>query len=194
MVLITESLKKTLRFVCSQRGELEYLDLRESCEVVDTEVVQGTPLPSTIENNGASEEKAPPLLDELAPLAPPMKGICEALVGELKRLGTDFWICEYQANVVRFHPDGTRIIDDEINVFVKSGPLPSNYLRCLVWFGLGAEKSRNALSLFFGDFLIIRSEQPPDLVTIVRLDWEKLARLTRGLRDRRRGETHKLRR
>ena len=86
--------------------------------------------------------------------------------------------------MIGYRANGTPIINEEIKVPVNSGHLPSNYLRCLVWFGLGAEKSRNALNLSFGDFLVIRPEQHLRVVAIVKLDWEKLAQLVRGLRDR----------
>jgi len=97
-----------------------------------------------------------------------------------QRLGSTFWIYHYSP-VQKFRPDGMELIDHVIEPFVSVGQLPTNYLRCLVWFGLGAEKSRNVLSLSVGDFLVIRSDKYPTLVGFVQLDWVCLAKLTIGL-------------
>jgi hypothetical protein len=101
---------------------------------------------------------------------PSLRGCCATLIAEFQQFGSEFWICHYTQEQ-KFRPDGAELIDHVIEPFVSVGQLPPKYFRCLVWFGLGAEKSRNTLSLSVGDFLVIRSEEHPSLVAIVRLDW-----------------------
>lgn len=170
------------------RGDdLDYLapvEGKKDVTVEAEEPVSLVSLPSG--NNGPYEDELILPESEREILDPTIKGVCEALVEELKRFGKNYWIFEYRESVVRFQPDGTQIIDEELEVLVRSGHFQLNYLRCLVWFGLGAKKNRNALSLSFGDYLIIRSEEHPYLIAIARLDWNFLERLDFSLRDRRR--------
>lgn len=123
----------------------------------------------TILNMLPEGERSPPRveLDHLDPVG----GSCEALVEEVRELGTYFWVCQYLGDFARFQSAGIPIIHaHEIKVLVSSGNTEPDYLRALVWFALGVESTRNRVNLPFGTFLILRSGQNETLFAIAKLD------------------------
>ena len=101
----------------------------------------------------------------------PIEESCEALVEEVRELGTHFWVCQYLGDFARFQSAGIPIIHaHEIKVLVSSGNSEPDYLRALVWFALGVESTRNRVNLSFGTFLVIRSGQNETLFAIAKLD------------------------
>lgn len=138
-------------------------DDQDRCVPVETSLEE----PSTIEeqfldatlpsgNTYLSETEGSPQNEELDYLDPTIKDFCTTEVEEFKRLGKDFWVCQYEEDPVDVTPINGNPLHEPIRILVTSGGfLQLNYLRCLVWFGLGAEKTRNILSQSFGDFLII---------------------------------------
>jgi len=106
-------------------------------------------------------------LTHLAPPSDPVKGSCAALVEEVKDLGKDFWVCQLK-NLTGFHFGIPEV--PKIKVLVSSGNVTPQYLKAVVWFGLGVESIRNQVNLSFGTFLIIRSDRDKNLIAIAKLE------------------------
>lgn len=124
--------------------------------------------PTVIDTRAPKEEVGHPEI-EMDKLDPDER-IYQALVAEVRELGTDFWVCQYLGDFARFASAGIPIIHShEVRVLESSG-IESQCLRALVWFALNVESTRNQINLPFGTFIIIRSDQNAHMVGIAKLD------------------------
>ena len=94
-----------------------------------------------------------------------------SFVEKIKRIGARFRffaVGRYIERITGCTREGQPLMEPQLDIMVKSGELAENYLRALLWFGLGMGGPLEELSLFFGKFIIIRQYGNDPLVAIIK--------------------------
>ena len=149
---------------------LDQLCSIEKSNKISVEKVKVSTLPPAVLDTESPEEEGIPPRVELEQLDPNGR-IYQELVAEAREFGTEFWICQYLGDFVRFKSARIPIIHaHEVKVLESSSIHEPQCLRALVWFALNVESTRNHINLPFGTFVIIRSDQNAHMVAIAKLD------------------------